>query len=61
MTPDELASRASAMYGQDWQSPLARRVRVDARTVRRWKSGERPVPEWLVAFLDVLERNPKER
>lgn len=61
MTPLELESRASALYGPDWQSPFARRVRVDARTVRRWKAENNPIPNWVGAFLDVLERNEHER
>ncbi|TIN41377.1 MAG: hypothetical protein E5Y10_22815 [Mesorhizobium sp.] len=61
MTPAELESRAKALYGDEWQSPLARRIRVDARTVRRWKAGERQPPKWLAAFLDLLERYPAER
>lgn len=56
MTPNELESRAAAMYGEDWQSVLARRVRVDTRTMRRWKAGDRAIPEWLDAFLALLER-----
>lgn len=61
MTPDELERRASVLYGSDWQSPLARRVRVDPRTVRRWKADDRGIPDWLDAFLDLLERYPEER
>ncbi|RWO90908.1 hypothetical protein [Mesorhizobium sp.] len=59
MTPTELERRAKALYGDDWQSPLARRIRVDARTVRRWKAGEREIPEWLEVFLELFERYPK--
>lgn len=61
MTPDELVERCSSLYGVRWQSAFARRIRVDARTVRRWKSGERPVPEWVGVILDLLELYPKER
>lgn len=61
MTPDELASRAAALYGPEWQTPLAARIRVDARTVRRWKAGDRAIPDWLGAFLSLLERYPDAR
>jgi hypothetical protein len=57
----ELEDRASALYGADWQTPLAKRVCVDPRTVRRWKAGDRDIPAWLEWVLGVLERNPKER
>lgn len=64
MTRDQLETRASALYGERWQSVLASRVRVDARTVRRWKSEKkdsRAIPDWLDAFLELLERYPDER
>jgi len=61
LTPDELERRSSQMYGDDWQSPLARRIRVDARTVRRWKAGEREIPAWLDVILSLLERHQKDR
>ena len=61
MTRAELEQRATALYGEQWQSPLARRVRVDARTMRRWKAGDRAIPEWVGAFLDLLDRYPDER
>ena len=61
LTSEQLTERASALYGPEWQSPLARRIRVDARTVRRWKAGERDIPDWLGEFLGLLERHPKER
>lgn len=61
MTPSELENRAAALYSPDWQSPLARRTRVDARTMRRWKAGDRQIPDWLEAFLELLERYPDEK
>lgn len=61
MTPQELQTRAASLYGQDWQSPLARRIRVDARTVRRWKAGDREIPDWVDWALGVLERHEDER
>jgi hypothetical protein len=61
VTPDELETRAAALYGKDWQSPLARRIRVDARTVRRWKAGDREIPPWVDWALGVLERHESER
>ena len=56
MTPLELQRRATVLYGADWQTALARRIRVDARTVRRWKAGDRAIPEWLDVMLDLLEQ-----
>jgi hypothetical protein len=61
VTPAELEKRASALYGKNWQSALARRVGVDARTGRRWKAGDREIPAWLVWAIGVLERYEEER
>lgn len=61
MTPDDLNRRCTALYGREWQTLLARRVRVDARTVRRWKAGDRAIPDWVEWAIGVLERNVGER
>jgi len=61
VTRNELETRASAIYGERWQTALARRVRVEARSMRRWKAGDRPIPDWLDAFLELLERYPDEK
>lgn len=61
MTPAELETRAAALYGREWQTLLARRVRVDARTVRRWKAGDREIPGWLDVLVGLLERHAGER
>lgn len=59
MTPADLERRCFALYGANWQTALARAVRVDARTVRRWKAGDRAVPDWLDVLLPFLERQHK--
>lgn len=56
MTPSELERRCLALFGVEWQTALANTIRVDARTVRRWKAGDRAVPEWLDVLLGLLER-----
>jgi len=61
VTPTELERRALTLYGRDWQTRLAERVRVDARTVRRWKAEDREIPGWLDEFVGLLERHAEER
>jgi hypothetical protein len=61
MTPSELEERGSALYGRDWQTRLAERIRVEPRTVRRWKAGDRDIPDWADWALGVLERHEDER
>ena len=46
-----LIDAGEALYGPQWQSALARDLKVSSRTVRRWASGESPVP--LGAYSDV--------
>jgi hypothetical protein len=42
----ELLSDAGiALYGANWQSPLARDLGVDGRMMRFWVAGTRPVPD----------------
>lgn len=61
MTPEQLEERATALYGKRWQTALADRIRADPRTVRRWKAGDREIPEWLDWVMGMLERHPEER
>jgi DNA-binding transcriptional regulator YdaS (Cro superfamily) len=41
-----------ALYGQQWQSALARDLGVSDRTVRRWVAGTSDVPAGL--YVDLL-------
>jgi hypothetical protein len=34
----------AALYGERWQSPLARDLEVAVRTVQRWAAGSNPMP-----------------
>lgn len=45
MTSAELAAMCLAIWGPTWQGPLARALKVNDRTVRRWASGDVPIPE----------------
>jgi hypothetical protein len=47
MTPSTLNRIGSALYGAFWQSRLADDVGVNSRTMRRWLSGEWPMPDTL--------------
>ncbi|MCJ2039886.1 hypothetical protein MKK64_05220 [Methylobacterium sp. E-025] len=62
-----LSDHARTTYGADWQRPLARglgplhpdgaRETIDDRLVRRWASGERPIPEWVgPALAHAMDR-----
>ncbi len=52
MTPDRLRECLAAL---DWtQRGLARLLGQDERQVRRWATGEYPVPSPVAAWLDRL-------
>lgn len=56
-----------ALHGADWQRPITRglgplhpdgaREAIDDRLMRRWVSGERSVPAWVIpAAVSLLDR-----
>lgn len=51
MTPELLLSCGVALYGERWQSELARDLDVTDRTVRRWLAGDQPVPSGVAVDL----------
>lgn len=56
MTPDALAARGRALYGDRWQTSLAEDLTVADRTIRRWLAGDSPIPEGVEGELRrVLE------
>ena len=54
MTPTQLERVGIALYGARWQTDLARDLAVADRSVRRWASGQNPIPASLVGELLVL-------
>jgi hypothetical protein len=50
-----------ALFGPQWQRPLAAALKVDDRLVRRWFAEERPVPEDRWADIAALMRARGER
>lgn len=49
-----LVACGRALYGDRWQSPLARDLGVADRTMRRWVAGSYPVPDGIAADLFKL-------
>lgn len=52
-----LVECGQALYGERWQSPLARDLGVADRTVRRWVAGTSDVPAGL--YVDLLRLTQK--
>jgi len=58
---DLLVSASELLFGPEWQRVIARRLgafhpdgpreAIDDRLVRRWTSGERPIPDWVISAL----------
>lgn len=42
-----------ALYGRDWQNPLAADLKVSPNTVRRWLAGEAPIPAYVFGVLKL--------
>ena len=60
LTTEEFRAACLALMGPHWQAHLARWLKVNRRTVRKWASGERPLPERVEsAILSLtLDREP---
>jgi hypothetical protein len=53
MTPGTFTTLCESLYGAGWQSKLARDLVRDIRTIRRWKTGESPVPKVVQEWLET--------
>ncbi|HDL3115325.1 TPA: hypothetical protein PW719_002724 [Mannheimia haemolytica] len=59
-TSKELSIIGESLYGTQWQSNLARDLRLsDARSVREWVAGERKIPFGVWADLTELVKAKK--
>lgn len=61
MTPARFSQVDALLYGSAWRDPLARSLKVAERTVRRWASGDNPIPDGVANELSLLCRKQSER
>lgn len=54
MTPSQLEKIGRALYGERWQSPLARDLGVKYLTVHRWMMGKRRIPDLRAELASLL-------
>tara|TARA_B100001989_G_scaffold188515_1_gene137876 strand:+ start:713 stop:949 length:237 start_codon:yes stop_codon:yes gene_type:complete len=57
MSPEELREAGEFLFGDwGWQTKLARELKVDGSTVRRWLSGKVPIPGLAAVAIELLVR-----
>lgn len=61
MDKDDFNKNAEELFGNSWQTRLARAIGVDPSSVRRWVSGAVAVPEPVTAYLSVMVERQKLR
>lgn len=54
MTVEQLAQAGRLLYGDQWQSNMARDLNIDSRRIRQWVSGERSVSDWVLVEIQAL-------
>lgn len=54
LSSDELRAAGESLYGNRWQTALARRLCVDPSTVRRWLAGA-PIPGIAAVAISLLK------
>jgi hypothetical protein len=54
LSPVDLEERGRCLFGEQWQCALARALRVNDRTVRRWKAGKSKIPKCVSVAIDAL-------
>jgi len=54
MDVEELKRAGQDLFGNSWQTRLARALGIDSSTVRRWISSNIPMPGYVEAFLAVM-------
>lgn len=54
ISPELLRQAGEALYGERWQTDLARDLDVNDRTMRRWATGQSAIPEGVAKQLREL-------
>lgn len=55
MNRDDFKTIGEEVFGQGWQTALARHSNIQSRNVRRYVAGDSPVPDWLASELLYLK------
>ncbi len=55
MEAGEFRDIGERLYGHGWKSRLADILEIDSRSVRRWASGEWPIPSEIADVITALK------
>lgn len=58
MTHDEFLSIALRIYGETWAKEISNRLGIKLRTVQRWGSGARSIPDGVAAVMRFWSARP---
>lgn len=50
----KLEQAGQLLYGDQWQSNLARDLKIDSRRIRQWMSGDRQISDWVATEVSAL-------
>ena len=56
MQPDDFYDLVVELWGDNWAVILANKFDVRPKSVRRWASGENPIPEAVIAFVQFFHQ-----
>ena len=56
MNPDLLKKIGVALYGLRWQADLARDLGVAPRSMQRWLTGDRGIPDLRQELIDLIKQ-----
>lgn len=57
MNIEQLEQSGRLLYGDQWQSNLARDLKIDSRRVRQWMTSDRPISDWVGHDVMQLLKN----
>jgi len=52
MTPDALNAACRLLYGERWQSALARDIARERETINRWARAKNPIPKAVERWIE---------
>lgn len=57
MSPDTLKYFGVTLYGNGWQTALAKKLEVDPKTIHAWAEGRTKIPKHIALAVGVLSES----